>query len=127
MTLGIIEMRERYKSQSREIIVPFELDLELNNIVFTVPQRGDKKKLLDLSILNVKQYKADRLKQAEKLNPEQRSMRLMKEIQQELHLDRPPLQIECFDNSNIQGYDAVVLALSLKRLNPQRRIIGNTI
>ena len=106
LTLGIIEMRERYKSQSREIIVPFELDLELNNIVFTVPQRGDKKKLLDLSILNVKQYKADRLKQAEKLNPEQRSMRLMKEIQQELHLDRPPLQIECFDNSNIQGYDA---------------------
>ena len=76
LTLGIIEMRERYKSRSREIIVPFELDLELNNVVFTVPQRGDKKKLLDLSILNVKQYKADRMKQAEKLNPEQRSMRL---------------------------------------------------
>ena len=92
-------MRERYKSHSREIIVPFELDLELNNVVFTVPQRGDKKKLLDLSILNVKQYKADRLKQAEKLNPEQRSMRLLKEIQNELHLDKPPLQIECFDNS----------------------------
>ena len=111
MTLGIIEMRERYKSQSREIIVPFELDLELNNIVFTVPQRGDKKKLLDLSILNVKQYKADRLKQAEKLNPEQRSMRLMKEIQHELHLDRPPLQNECFDNSHRQGYDAQELHL----------------
>lgn len=115
MTLGIIEMRERYKSQSREIIVPFELDLELNNIVFTVPQRGDKKKLLDLSILNVKQYKADRLKQAEKLNPEQRSMRLMKEIQQELHLDRPPLQIECFDNSNIQGSDAVAACVVFKK------------
>ena len=114
LTLGIIEMRERYKSRSREIIVPFELDLELNNVVFTVPQRGDKKKLLDLSILNVKQYKADRMKQAEKLNPEQRSMRLMKEIQQELHLERPPLQIECFDNSNIQGSDAVAACVVFK-------------
>lgn len=121
LTLGIIEMRERYKSQSREIIVPFELDLELNNIVFTVPQRGDKKKLLDLSILNVKQYKADRLKQAEKLNPEQRSMRLMKEIQQELHLDRPPLQIECFDNSNIQGYDAVAACVVFKKAKPSKK------
>ncbi len=115
LTLGIIEMRERYKSRSREIIVPFELDLELNNVVFTVPQRGDKKKLLDLSILNVKQYKADRMKQAEKLNPEQRSMRLMKEIQQELHLERPPLQIECFDNSNIQGSDAVAACVVFKK------------
>ncbi|MEY8685905.1 excinuclease ABC subunit UvrC [Bacteroides sp. AN502(2024)] len=121
LTLGIIEMRERYKSQSREIIVPFELDLELNNIVFTVPQRGDKKKLLDLSILNVKQYKADRLKQAEKLNPEQRSMRLMKEIQQELHLDRPPLQIECFDNSNIQGSDAVAACVVFKKAKPSKK------
>ncbi len=121
LALGIIEMRERYKSQSREIIVPFELDLELNNIVFTVPQRGDKKKLLDLSILNVKQYKADRLKQAEKLNPEQRSMRLMKEIQQELHLDRPPLQIECFDNSNIQGSDAVAACVVFKKAKPSKK------
>ena len=121
LTLGIIEMRERYKSRSREIIVPFELDLELNNVVFTVPQRGDKKKLLDLSILNVKQYKADRLKQAEKLNPEQRSMRLMKEIQQELHLDRPPLQIECFDNSNIQGSDAVAACVVFKKAKPSKK------
>ena len=121
LTLGIIEMRERYKSHSREIIVPFELDLELNNVVFTVPQRGDKKKLLDLSILNVKQYKADRMKQAEKLNPEQRSMRLMKEIQQELHLERPPLQIECFDNSNIQGSDAVAACVVFKKAKPSKK------
>ena len=122
LTLGIIEMRERYKSRSREIIVPFELDLELNNVVFTVPQRGDKKKLLDLSILNVKQYKADRMKQAEKLNPEQRSMRLMKEIQQELHLERPPLQIECFDNSNIQGSDAVAACVVVfKKAKPSKK------
>lgn len=121
LTLGIIEMRERYKSLSREIIVPFEIDIELNNVVFTVPQRGDKKKLLDLSQLNVKQYKADRMKQAEKLNPEQRSMRLMKEIQQELHLDRPPLQIECFDNSNIQGSDAVAACVVFKKAKPSKQ------
>ncbi|WP_455586131.1 excinuclease ABC subunit UvrC [Bacteroides sp.] len=121
LTLGIIEMRERYKSFSREIIVPFEIDIELNNVVFTVPQRGDKKKLLDLSQLNVKQYKADRMKQAEKLNPEQRSMRLMKEIQQELHLDRPPLQIECFDNSNIQGSDAVAACVVFKKAKPSKQ------
>lgn len=121
LTLGIIEMRERYKSQSREIIVPFELDMELNNVVFTVPQRGDKKKLMELSILNVKQYKADRMKQAEKLNPEQRSMRLMKEIQQELHLDKPPMQIECFDNSNIQGSDAVAACVVFKKAKPSKQ------
>ena len=121
LTLGIIEMRERYKSLSREIIVPFEIDMELSNVVFTVPQRGDKKKLLELSQLNVKQYKADRMKQAEKLNPEQRSMRLMKEIQQELHLDRPPLQIECFDNSNIQGSDAVAACVVFKKVKPSKQ------
>lgn len=121
LTLGIIEMRERYKSLSREIIIPFEIEMELNNVVFTIPQRGDKKKLLDLSLLNVKQYKADRLKQAEKLNPEQRSMRLMKEIQQELHLDRPPLQIECFDNSNIQGSDAVAACVVFKKAKPSKQ------
>lgn len=121
LRLGIIEMRERYKSLSREIIVPFEIEMELNNVVFTVPQRGDKKKLLELSQLNVKQYKADRLKQAEKLNPEQRSMRLMKEIQQELHLDRPPLQIECFDNSNIQGSDAVAACVVFKKAKPSKQ------
>ncbi|MBX9186640.1 excinuclease ABC subunit UvrC [Bacteroides sp. K03] len=121
LTLGIIEMRERYKSFSREIIVPFEVDMELNNVVFTVPQRGDKKKLLDLSLLNVKQYKADRMKQSEKLNPEQRSMRLMKEIQQELHLEKPPLQIECFDNSNIQGSDAVAACVVFKKAKPSKQ------
>ena len=121
LTLGIIEMRERYKSLSREIIVPFEIDMELSNVVFTVPQRGDKKKLLELSQLNVKQYKADRMKQAEKLNPEQRSMRLMKEIQQELHLDRPPLQIECFDNSNIQGSDGLAAFAIFQKVKPSKQ------
>ena len=121
LTLGIIEMRERYKSTSKEIIVPFELDMEQNNVVFTVPQRSDKKKLLELSILNVKQYKADRLKQAEKLNPEQRSMRLMKEIQEELHLKELPMQIECFDNSNIQGSDAVAACVVFKKAKPSKK------
>ena len=121
LTLGIIEMRERYKSLSREIIVPFEVDMELNNVVFTVPQRGDKKKLLALSLLNVKQYKADRMKQSEKLNPEQRSMRLMKEIQQELHLEKLPMQIECFDNSNIQGSDAVAACVVFKKAKPSKQ------
>ena len=120
LTLGIIEMRERYKSASREIIVPFDIEIELNDVTFTIPQRGDKKKLLELSLLNVKQYKADRMKQAEKLNPEQRSMRLMKEIQQELHLDRLPMQIECFDNSNIQGTDAVAACVVFKKAKPSK-------
>ena len=87
LTLGIIEMRERYKSASREIIVPFDIEIELNDVTFTIPQRGDKKKLLELSLLNVKQYKADRMKQAEKLNPEQRSMRLMKEDRKSTRLN----------------------------------------
>lgn len=120
LALGIIEMRERYQSLSREIIVPFELEMELSDVTFTVPQRGDKKKLLELSLLNVKQYKVDRMKQAEKLNPEQRSMRLMKEIQQELHLDRLPMQIECFDNSNIQGTDAVAACVVFKKAKPSK-------
>lgn len=120
LTLGIIEMRERYKSASREIIVPFDIEIELNDVTFTIPQRGDKKKLLELSLLNVKQYKADRMKQAEKLNPEQRSMRLLKEIQQELHLDRLPMQIECFDNSNIQGTDAVAACVVFKKAKPSK-------
>ena len=107
LQLGIVEMRERYKSHSQEIIVPFELDIELKNVAFTVPTRGEKKKLLALSQLNVKQYKADRMKQAEKLNPDQRALRLLKEIQEFLHLDKPPLRIECFDNSNTQGSDPV--------------------
>lgn len=121
LALGIIEMRERYKSHSREIIVPFDIGMELNDVSFTIPQRGDKKKLLDLSLLNVKQYKADRLKQAEKLNPDQRNMRLMKEIQDELHLDRLPVQIECFDNSNIQGADAVAACVVFKKAKPSKK------
>ena len=107
LALGIAEMRERYRSRSREIIVPFDPGIELKDVVFTIPQRGDKKKLLELSLLNVKQYKADRLKQSDKLNPEQRSLRLLKEFQQLLQLKRPPLRIECFDNSNTQGSDPV--------------------
>lgn len=121
LALGIVEMRERYKSLSREIIVPFELDMELSNVTFTIPQRGDKKTLLDLSMLNVKQYKADRLKQQEKLNPEQRSVRLMKEIQEELHLPKMPVQIECFDNSNIQGSDAVAACVVFKNAKPSKK------
>lgn len=121
LQLGIIEMRERYKSQSREIIVPFELNMELKNVTFTIPQRGDKKKLLDLSIQNVKQYKVDRLKQQEKLNPEQRTTRLLKEIQQQLHLDRLPLRIECFDNSNTQGSDPVAGCVVFVKGKPSKK------
>lgn len=121
LQLGIIEMRERYKSGSREIIVPFELDMELNNVTFTIPQRGDKKHLLELSLLNVKQYKVDRLKQAEKLNPEQRSVRLLKEIQEQLQMDKMPVHIECFDNSNIQGSDAVAACVVFKKARPSKK------
>lgn len=121
LQLGIVEMRERYKSQSPEIIVPFPIDMELAGVSVIVPQRGDKKKLLELSRLNVLQYKADRMKQAEKLNPEQRAIRLMKEIQEELHLTRMPLQIECFDNSNIQGTDAVAACVVFKQLKPSKK------
>lgn len=121
LQLGIIEMRERYKSCSREIIVPFELDMELNNVTFTIPQRGDKKHLLELSLLNVKQYKVDRLKQAEKLNPEQRSVRLLKEIQEQLQMNKMPMHIECFDNSNIQGSDAVAACVVFKKARPSKK------
>jgi len=121
LQLGIVEMRERYKSHSREIIVPFELDLELANVTFTIPQRGEKKKLLDLSLLNVKQYRADRLKQAEKLNPEQKSVRLMKEIQTALGMEKMPYQIECFDNSNISGSDAVAACVIFKKAKPSKQ------
>lgn len=121
LQLGIVEMRERYKSRSREIIVPFELNMELKDVTFTIPQRGDKKKLLDLSIQNVKQYKVDRLKQQEKLNPEQRTTRLLKEIQQQLHLDRLPLRIECFDNSNTQGSDPVAGCVVFVKGKPSKK------
>ena len=121
LVLGIGEMRERYKSYSREIIVPFPVELELENVTFTIPQRGDKKKLLELSILNVKQYKVDRLKQAEKLNPEQKTVRLMKELQTALYLDRLPMRIECFDNSNISGTDAVAACVVFKKCKPSKQ------
>lgn len=121
LSLGIVEMRERYKSLSKEIIVPFEMDMELNGVTFTVPQRGDKKTLLDLSLQNVKQYKVDRLKQAEKLNPEQRSMRVMKKIQSDLHLKELPMHIECFDNSNIQGAFPVASCVVFKKGKPAKK------
>ena len=121
LQLGIIEMRERYKSRSKEIIVPFELDMEMDGVTFTIPQRGDKKHLLELSILNVKQYKVDRLKQAEKLNPEQRSVRLLKEIQEQLHMEKLPIHIECFDNSNIQVSDAVAACVVFKKAKPSKK------
>ncbi len=121
LQLGIAEMRERYQSTSKEIIIPFELDMEMKDVTFTIPQRGDKKHLLELSIMNVKQYKVDRLKQAEKLNPEQRSVHLMKEIQEQLHIDRLPVHIECFDNSNIQGSDAVAACVVFKKAKPSKK------
>ena len=121
LMLGITEMRERYQSHSKEIIVPFPISYELGNITVTVPQKGEKKKLLDLSLLNVRQYKLDRLKQAEKLNPEQKSVRLMKEIQQALNLEKLPIQIECFDNSNISGTDAVAACVVFKKCKPSKQ------
>lgn len=107
LAMGISEMRQQFGSNAKEIIVPFEPDLTMNEAVFTIPQRGDKKKLLSLSEMNVKEYKLDRLKQDEKLNPEQHAVRLLTELQNLLHLDKLPMRIECFDNSNIQGSDPV--------------------
>ena len=123
LSLGIVEMRKRFQSTAREIIVPFELDIDLGNVSFTIPQRGDKRKLLELSEMNVKQYKVDKLKQAEKLNPEQRNTRILKEIQEALHLPKLPAQIECFDNSNIQGSDAVAACVVSRWASPRNRII----
>ena len=121
LALGIVEMRERYESASKEIIVPFPVDLPDGYAMQTVPQKGEKKKLLDLSRLNVKQYKFDRLKQAEKLNPEQKSVRLMKEIQRDLNLPTLPMHIELFDNSNIQGEDAVAACVVFEKLKPAKK------
>ena len=120
LQLGIIELRERFKSDAKEIIVPQEVDVELENVKFTIPKMGDKKTLLDLSIMNGKQYKFDRLKQAEKLNPEQKQVRLMKELQDKLHLPKMPYQIECFDNSNISGTDAVAACVVFKKMKPSK-------
>ena len=120
LQLAIVEMRERFKSNAKEIILPQEINLDLEGVTITVPQRGDKKKLLDLSLMNGKQYKFDRLKQAEKLNPEQKSVRLMKELQDLLHLPKLPYQIECFDNSNISGSDAVAACVVFKKMKPSK-------
>ena len=121
LQLGIVELRERFKSESKEIIVPQEVEIDLEGVTFTIPQRGDKKTLLDLSIMNGKQYKFDRLKQAEKLNPEQKQVRLMKELQDKLHLPSLPYQIECFDNSNISGSDAVAACVVFKKMKPSKK------
>ena len=120
LQLGIIELRERFKSDAKEIVVPQEVDVQLEGVTFTIPQRGDKKTLLDLSIMNGKQYKFDRMKQAEKLNPEQKQTRLMKELQDKLHLPKLPYQIECFDNSNISGSDAVAACIVFKKMKPSK-------
>ena len=118
---AIPEIRERFHSTSKEIIVPFEMDWKLKDATFFVPQRGDKKHLLDLSEMNGKQYKFDRLKQADKLNPEQKQTRLMKELQAKLKLPKLPYQIECFDNSNISGTDAVAGCIVYKGMKPSRK------
>lgn len=120
LSLGIVEMRKRFDSTAKEIIVPFTLDIELEGIQFTVPQRGDKKKLLELSEMNGRQYKLDKLKQSEKLNPEQRNVKLLKEIQTYLHLEELPAQIECFDNSNIQGSAPVAACVVFKMGKPSK-------
>ena len=121
LLMAIVELRERFKSKSKEIIVPFKMDIPIAGITVTVPQRGDRKKLLDLSLQNVRQYKLDKLKQAEKLNPDQRAIQLLKTIQEALHLDKPPLTIECFDNSNISGLDAVAACVVFKKAKPSKK------
>lgn len=118
---AIPEIRERFNSKAKEIIVPFDMEWQLNEAQFFVPQRGDKKHLLELGEMNCKQYKFDRLKQAEKLNPEQKQTRLMKELQQKLQLAKLPYQIECFDNSNISGTDAVAGCIVFKGMKPSKK------
>ncbi len=121
ISMGIVELRERFKSNAKEIIVPFFIELPVDGVTVTVPQKGEKARLLSLSKLNVKQYKADRLKQDDKLNPEQKSTRLMKEVQEALHLQKLPVIIECFDNSNIQGSDAVSACVVFRKLKPSKK------
>ena len=118
---AIVEMRQKFQSLSREIIVPYPISFELDNVTITVPQKGDKKKLLDLSIKNVKQYRFDRIKQAEKFNPEQRAMKLLTELQKVLGLKEVPHQIECFDNSNISGSNAVAGCVVYKNAKPSKK------
>ena len=121
LQLGIVEMRARFKSTSREIVVPFDPQMTMEGVTFTIPQRGDKKTLLDLSMMNGKQYKFDLLKQAEKLNPEQKQVRLMKELQEKLGMKKMPYQIECFDNSNISGSDPVAACVVFKSMKPSKK------
>lgn len=118
---AIPEIRERFKSKAKEIVVPFEMEWHIKDAVFFVPQRGDKKHLLELSEMNCRQYKFDRLKQAEKLNPEQKQTRLMKELQQKLGMEKMPYTIECFDNSNISGTDAVAGCVVFKAMKPSKK------
>lgn len=118
---AILEIRERFKSTAKEIIVPFEMDFKIKDATFFIPQRGDKKHLLELSEMNAKQHKFDRLKQAEKLNPEQKQTRLMKELQDRLKLPKLPYHIECFDNSNISGTDAVAGCIVYKGMKPSKK------
>lgn len=121
LTVAIPEIRKRFQSDAKELIVPFEMEWKLKDVTFLIPQRGDKKKLLELSEMNGKQYKFDRLKQAEKLNPEQKQTRLMKELQEKLHLPKLPYHIECFDNSNISGTDAVAGCVVFKGMKPSKK------
>ena len=121
ISMGIIELRERFNSNAKEIILPFPIELPLEGITITIPQKGEKARLLALSKLNVKQYKADRLKHEDKLNPEQKNTRLMKEIQEILNLKKLPIKIECFDNSNIQGSDAVAACVVFNKLKPAKK------
>lgn len=121
LVAGIVEMRQRYSSESKEVIVPFPVELSMDNVQVTVPQKGDKKKLLELSRQNVLQYKKDRISQSDKLNPEQKSVRLMKELQDALGMDRLPMQIECFDNSNISGTDAVAGCVVFRKCKPSKQ------
>lgn len=121
LPLAIVQIREKLGSTSREIVVPYEIELPLEGVTLTIPQRGDKRTLLELSEMNGKQYRFDRLKQAEKLNPEQKAVRLMKEIQTALKLPKMPYQIECFDNSNISGTDAVAACVVFKKMKPSKK------
>ena len=121
LALAIVELRQRFQSNSKEIIVPFAIDFSMKGVSVIIPQRGDRKKLLDLSMQNVRQFKFDKMKQAEKLNPEQRSLQLLKSIQEVLHMEKPPLTIECFDNSNISGTDAVAACVVFKMARPSKK------
>ena len=121
ISMGIVELRERFNSNAKEIILPFIVDLPIEGVTVTVPQKGEKVRLLALSKLNVKQYRADRMKQDDKLNPEQKTTRLMKEVQEALGLEKLPVVIECFDNSNTQGNDAVAACVVFRKLKPSKK------